>query len=100
MYLDLPPHLRVPVAKLRTSSHSLRIETGRYNLPGVLPPDEWTCWFCDDDSVEDELHFLFKCKLYTSLHELQGLTTHCCLLNPSFMHLSDSLGQMKVYFLM
>ena len=40
MYLDLPPHLRVPIAKLRASSHSLRIETGRYNLPGVLPPDK------------------------------------------------------------
>ena len=28
-YLDLPSHLKVPVTKLRTSSHSLRIETGR-----------------------------------------------------------------------
>ena len=86
IYLDLPPHLRVPVAKLRTSSHSLRIEKGRYHLPAALPPDKRSCWFCDDDSIEDELHFLFKCKLYTSLQEL---TTHCCLLNPSFMHLSD-----------
>ena len=56
MYLDLPQHLRVLVAKLRTTSHSLRIETGRYNLLVALPPDERTCWFCDDDSIEDELH--------------------------------------------
>ena len=42
MYLDLPPHLRVPVAKLRTNSHSLRIETGRYNQPAALPP-----WWMD-----------------------------------------------------
>ena len=89
LYLDLPPHLRVPVAKLRTSFHLLRIETGIYNLPAALPPDKRSCWFRDNDSIEDELHFLFKCKLYTSLQELQELTTHCCLLNPSFMHLSD-----------
>ena len=79
MYLDPPPHLRVPVAKLRTSSHSLRIETDRYNLPVALPPDERTCLFCDDDSIEDELHFLFKYKFYTSLHELQELTTPLCI---------------------
>jgi hypothetical protein len=33
MYLNLPPHLRVPTTRLRTSAHPLRIETGRYNLP-------------------------------------------------------------------
>ena len=37
MYLDLPPHLRVPIAKLRTSSHLLRTETGRYNLLADSP---------------------------------------------------------------
>ena len=96
MYLDLPPHLRVPVAKLRTSSHSLRIETGRYDLPAALPPDKQYCWFCDDDSIEDEL---FKCKLYTSLQELLELTTHCCLLNAAFIHLSD-LDKRRFIFLM
>ena len=29
-YLELPPYMRVPVARLRTSTHPLRIEIGRY----------------------------------------------------------------------
>ena len=66
-YLSLPPYLRVPITRLRTSSHSLRIETGRYNLPFTLPPNQRVCWFCMGDSaneIEDELHFLFNCRLY------------------------------------
>ena len=42
-YLSLPPYLKVPNTRLRLSSHSLRIETGRYNLPAQLPPDQRVC---------------------------------------------------------
>jgi len=68
-YLELPPYMRVPVARLRTSTHSLRIETGRYNLPVPIPAEERYCWFCQNGSVEDEFHFLFDCKLYSTLEE-------------------------------
>ena len=88
MYLDLPPHLRIPVATLRT-----RIETARYNLLVALPPDKRSCWFCDNDSIEDELHFLFKCKLYTKVKR-----THNPLLSTEFI--LYAFGKMKVYFLM
>ena len=67
-YLTLPPYLRVPLTRLRTCSHTLRIETGWYNLPTSLPVEERICWLCTDSDqplVEDELHFLFHCSLYT-----------------------------------
>ena len=66
MYLTLPLYLRVPHTRLRISAHSLQIETGRYNLPAPLPVQERTCWFCTkEQAVEDKLHFLFNCSLYT-----------------------------------
>ena len=66
LYLTLPPYLRVPHTRLRISAHALRIETGRYNLPAPLPVQDRTCWFCSEEqAVEDELHFLLKCSLYT-----------------------------------
>ena len=85
-YLELPPHLRIPITRLRTSSHTLRIETGRYHLPSPTPADERFCWFCSQNSisvVEDELHFLFDCQLYSSLKEKCDLTNYCCALNAS-----------------
>ena len=94
MYLDLPQHLRVLVAKLRTTSHSLRIETGRYNLPAALPPDERTCWFCDDDSIEDELH-LHILTWVTRVHN-PLLSTESILLG---VYAFERLGQIEVYFL-
>ena len=62
-YLKFPPCLRVPLTRLRTSSHALRIKTRRYNLPAPLPVEERLCWFSTEDQpmVEDELHFLFDC---------------------------------------
>ena len=42
-YLNLPPHLRVPIAKLRISCHPLQIETGRYTLPNPIPCNERFC---------------------------------------------------------
>ena len=88
-YLELSPHLRVPAARLRTSSHPLRIETGRYYLPNALPVEERTCWFCEDGSVEDECHFLFNCKLYTEMTERKDLMCYCRALKHSFEHLTS-----------
>ena len=38
-YLALPSYLRIPISKLRTSAHALRIETGRYAFAVTN-----TCW--------------------------------------------------------
>ena len=45
--------------KLLTSSHKLRIETGRYQK---LEPNERFCEFCPNQEViDDEIHFIFDC---------------------------------------
>ena len=88
-YLELSAHLRVPAARLSTSSHPLRIETGRYYLPNTLHVEKRTCWFCEDGSVEDECHFLFNCKLYTETTERKDLMCFCRALKPSFEHLTS-----------
>ena len=56
-----------------------------YNLPAPLPPDQRVCWFCMGDSVneiEDELHFLFNCRLYDQ--ERLQLFAKCEQVNKSF----------------
>ena len=88
-YLELPSYLRVPVARLRTSSHSLRIETGRYRLPQPIPAEERFCWFCSNGSIEDEFHFLFNCNLYNHMEEKRDLIDHCLTLNSTFINLTN-----------
>ena len=66
-----PPYLenenrvqhRIFISKLRLSDHDLEIEKGRYKS---IPRNERYCPFCIV-SVEDELHFLFKCLFYVHL---------------------------------
>ena len=88
-YLNLPPYLRVPTTRLRTSAHSLRIETGRYNLPTPIPADKRHCWFCTNQLVEDELHFLFDCELYKLIPEKAKLMECFTSFNASFPFLSN-----------
>ena len=68
-FMEVYSHLLVPVAQLRTSSHPLRIETGRYNLLMALPVEEHTCWFCNNGAVENKCQFLFDCQLYSDFQE-------------------------------
>ena len=50
---------RVALSKLRTSSHSLEIERGRYTRP-KLNVDQRLCMSCN--VVEDEEHFVLHCQ--------------------------------------
>ena len=63
-YLDTVknPKYRIAMAQLRTSSHTLAIERGRYTRPKLHINDR-TCNICG--TVEDEIHFLVHCPLYT-----------------------------------
>ena len=54
---------RQHMAKLRISSHPLRIESGRYCRP-PLPRESRICQYCNLGVVEDEEHFLIDCTLY------------------------------------
>ena len=48
-------------ARLRISNHSLETETGRYKKKML---EQKPCKICNDDFVEDEMHFLMTCKAY------------------------------------
>ena len=47
----------------RLSSHSLAVETGRYQA--VLNVSR-VCSFCQDD-IEDDFYFILKCPIYLNL---------------------------------
>ena len=54
---------RKEMAKIRSGTNELRIETGRYE---DLREEERQCWFgCDE--IEDEEHFLMKCSMYEDI---------------------------------
>ena len=65
IYIDLPSfNQRKAIAKLRCSNHQLEVERGRHkNIPRV----ERICKACADNNIEDEDHFLLKCRLYDHL---------------------------------
>ena len=75
-YIDLLNFkMRKTIAKIRCSNHCLAIEKGRHhNTPRELR----ICTMCTDKVVEDEEHFLTKCKSYEHLrvkHKISGKKT-------------------------
>ena len=55
---------RKMLAKLRCSNHPLLIEVGRHPKMDV---DTRKCNLCD--RIEDEIHFVTECKLYTETRD-------------------------------
>ena len=60
---DIPDYQRVSFTRLRISSHSLKVETGRWSR---TPRENRTCP-CNDTSVQDEKHVITECELYAEL---------------------------------
>ena len=60
--LAIPKYV-VSLCRLRTSSHLLEIERGRYNVPKT-PVECRICRQCTSSSVEDEKHFIITCEKY------------------------------------
>ena len=65
---NFEPYLRIEnfehrraITKIRTSSHKLEIETGRWHN---IQRTDRTCKNCALDIVEDELHFLLDCTMH------------------------------------
>jgi hypothetical protein len=54
---------RIELSRLRTSSHRLNIESGRWHKPRPIPRNERKCDVCN--ILEDEFHFLFECQMYS-----------------------------------
>ena len=63
--LHIPqPKYRTAMARLRTSSHSLAIDVGRFHKPRPLPVTDRLCTVCD--IIEEEYyHFLCVCPQYS-----------------------------------
>ena len=59
---------RIALSRLRTSSHHLAIETGRWQKPISIPYNDRKCIVCD--KLDDEYHFVIECTL---LHDLRKL---------------------------
>ena len=60
------PQHRIAITKLRLGNHHLHIETGRHSIPKT-PENLRLCSFCKTDEIENEIHFLFFCRLCDSL---------------------------------
>ena len=56
------------VTRLRVSSHNLYIEKGRYVRPKI-PANQRFCQFCNNKSIDDEIHFVTSCKLNSELRD-------------------------------
>ena len=75
---------RVAMSQLRTSSHTLAIEYGRYTRPKTKIEDR-KCSSCH--ILEDERHFLIECNINQAGREnLFSKLTHIA---PNFIHMPD-----------
>ena len=67
--MDLSQNMMREIARLRTSTNKLAIETGRYQRP-VVPSNERLCKICNMGQAEDEVHFITKCTAYSKHREV------------------------------
>ena len=54
-------------ARLVTSSHRLRVETGRWDKPVAIEYKDRKCQLCNPGDIEDEYHFVLKYPVYSSI---------------------------------
>ena len=85
------------LTRLRTGSHFLRIETGRF-LKSPLHPFDRTCEFCELDQPETELHFLMHCPLYNNERKL--LFENVKRICPQFALLDNGLNDHQFRYLL
>ena len=84
LYLVKEQKYRKAMAKIRTGSHTLAIERGRYERPKI-PVERLLCNVCN--CIEDELHFTIKCSLYDS--DRAVLFSKLIPLHPPFSLMTD-----------
>ena len=77
---------RAWVSRLRTSSHHLKIETGRWNKPNPIPQSERYCVYCNEEAVDDESHFLLHCPSFVNQRRCFFSRLGCLV--PDFVNLS------------
>ena len=57
---------KINIAKIRTNSHEIHSETGRWEIPKI-PWEERIYHLCENMNTEDENHSLLKCPTYTHI---------------------------------
>ena len=57
---------KISIAKIRTNSHELHSEIGRWSIPKTQW-EERVCHLCDTKNIEDEKHFLLDCLAYIQI---------------------------------
>ena len=66
---------KISIAKIRTNSHGIHNETGRWEVPKT-PLVKRICHFCENMNVEDKNHFLLECPVYN--HITSQFHNLCC----------------------
>ena len=56
------------LTRFRLSNHVLEIEKGRHCKP-KLPVEERICRICNNNTIEDEYHFICVCPAYQTLRQ-------------------------------
>ncbi len=72
-------------SKFRCGTLPLQVELGRFSRP-VVPLEDRICKHCNSNSIEDEVHFLTSCSLYSDLR--YDLWNTVSVADPSFPWLS------------
>ena len=61
--------LRHELTKLRLSSHTLRIQTGRYGR-NRIERNERLCIYCENRQIDDEYHFIYECPIFNNIRDM------------------------------
>lgn len=88
-------HCRI-LAKFRSESLPLHIETDRYSKPKV-PLNNGTCKFCSLNQVEEEIQFLKTCDVYSDLRRALMLKAQSCNTDLNNTSLEDKFIFMMNY---
>ena len=87
---------KILIAQLRTNSHQLRCETGRWKRPKEMW-EEILCIFCSSGKVETEKHFILECEAFKDSREkYAGILAASSWDNPFSEEFVDKLGAVIV----
>ena len=75
---------RIALTKLRTSSHNLEIERGRYVRPRVSPEQRLCSTY---HVIDDEIHFVTKCRINSC--ERKSFFQKMSFVDPNFTAVDD-----------
>jgi len=66
---------KMSITRIRTNSHQLRSETGRWST-SKTPSEDRICQICDTKKVEDENQFLLDCMTITHIRSQFPIISH------------------------